>query len=115
MICIEYLVTKINEEEIMSEVQSIKPLGDRVVIEPKAQEEKTQGGIFIPTKSDEKVTHGHVVAVGPGKVVDGKSTAVALKVGQRVVYNQYSVTEVEHAGQKFAVVREDDVIAVIEE
>ena len=99
----------------MSEVQSIKPLGDRVVIEPKVQEEKTQGGIFIPTKDDSKVTHGHVVAVGPGKVVDGKSQPVALSKGQRVVYNQYSVTEVEYAGKKFVVVREDDIIAVIEE
>ena len=104
----------INEEEIMSEIDSIKPLGDRVVIQPKVQEEKTQGGIYIPTPENEKVMQGQVVAVGTGKVIDGKTQKMVLNVGQNVAYNQYSATDIEHAGAKYSIVREDDVIAIIE-
>ena len=92
----------------------IKPLGNRVVIKLHATEEKTQGGIYIPTKSDEKVITGDVVAVGAGKVVDGKTEPMLLTVGQSVVFNQYSATEVEHDGEKYMVLREDDIVAVIE-
>lgn len=88
----------------------IKPLGDRVVVKPNAVEEKTQGGIYIPTKADEKVVEGTVVAVGPGK----GDSAMSVKNGERVIFNQYAVTEVEHGGEKYAVLREDDIVAVIE-
>ena len=92
----------------------IKPLGNRVVVKLHATEEKTQGGIYIPTKSDEKVITGDVVAIGSGKVVDGKAEPMLLAVGQSVVFNQYSATEVEHDGEKYMVLREDDIVAVIE-
>ncbi|MCP8352571.1 co-chaperone GroES [Candidatus Synchoanobacter obligatus] len=92
----------------------IKPLADRVVVKAHPAEEKTQGGIYIPVKTEEKVVEAEVVAVGPGKVADGKSISLVLKVGQTVVFNQYSATEVESEGEKFLVLREDDVVAVIE-
>ena len=98
----------------MSEIDSIKPLGDRVVIQPKVQEEKTQGGIYIPSQSEEKVVAAEVVAIGPGKIVDGQLEAMNLTKGQSVVFSQFSGTEVEYQGMKYMIVREDDVLAVIE-
>ena len=92
----------------------IKPLGNRVVVKPKEAEEKTQGGIYIPTQSEEKVVTAEVVAIGPGKIVDGQLEAMSLTKGQSVVFNQFSGTEVEYQGVKYMIVREDDVLAVIE-
>ena len=91
----------------------IKPLSNRVVVRPKEAEEKTQGGIFMPTQSDEKVVNAEVVAVGVGKMVEGKLEPVSLEKGQVVVFYQFSGTEVEHNGEKYMIVREDDVLAVI--
>ncbi len=91
----------------------IKPLSNRVVVRPKEAEEKTQGGIFMPTQSDEKVVNAEVVAVGVGKMVEGKLEPVSLEKGQVVVFNQFSGTEVEYNGEKYMIVREDDVLAVI--
>ena len=92
----------------------IKPLSNRVVIKPDAAEEKTQGGIYIPTKSENKVVHGQVIAVGPGKNVKGKVASVSINVGQQVIFNQYSATEVELSGEEYLVVSEDDIVAIIE-
>jgi chaperonin GroES len=92
----------------------IKPLSNRVVVKLHATEEKTQGGIYIPTKSDEKVLAGEVVAIGPGKQSDGKHEAMTLSVGQHIMFNQYSATEVESEGEKYSILREDDVMAIIE-
>ena len=91
----------------------IKPLGNRIAVQALEVEEKTQGGIYIATKSEEKVLSGKVMAVGEGKLVDGKVAPMALKGGETVVFNQYSATEVECAGEKYWVVREEDVLAVI--
>lgn len=91
----------------------IKPLGNRIAVQALEVEEKTQGGIYIATKSEEKVLSGKVMAVGEGKLVDGKVIPMALKGGETVVFNQYSATEVECAGEKYWVVREEDVLAVI--
>jgi chaperonin GroES len=91
----------------------IKPLSNRVVVRPKEAEEKTQGGIFMPTQSDEKLVHAEVVTVGVGKMVEGKLEPVSLEKGQVVVFNQFSGTEVEYNGEKYMIVREDDVLAVI--
>ena len=91
----------------------IKPLSNRVVVKQKEAEEKTQGGIFMPTQSDEKVVNAEVVAVGVGKMVKGKLEPVSLEKGQVVVFNQFSGTEVEYNGEKYMIVREDDVLAVI--
>ena len=74
---------------------------------------RDRGGIFVPTQSDEKVVHAEVIAVGAGKMVEGKLEPVSLEKGQVVVFNQFSGTEVEHNGEKYMIVREDDVLAVI--
>lgn len=92
----------------------IKPLGNRVVVTPNAVEEKTQGGIYIPTKSDEKVLEGTVVAVGKGKEANGSLQAMQVKEKDTVVFNQYAATEVEHSGEKYFVLKEDDLLAIIE-
>ncbi|MEC7030892.1 MAG: co-chaperone GroES [Pseudomonadota bacterium] len=91
----------------------IKPLSNRVVVKPKEAEEKTQGGIYIPTQSEEKVVTAEVVATGPGKLVDGKLEPVSVEKKQVVVFNQFSGTEIELDGSKYMVVREDDILAVI--
>ncbi len=98
----------------MTVAVKIKPLNDRVVGQANASEEKTQGGIYIPTKSDEKVCQGSVIAVGPGRYVDGKRQAIELKPGNIIVFNQYAATEVKHEGETYLVLREDDVMAIIE-
>lgn len=92
----------------------IRPLGDRVVVQPKPVEEKTQGGILLPSKSDEKVLEGIVMAVGPGRLSDAKRQDIEIKVGEVVIFNQYAGTEVKHEGESYTVLREDDILAVVE-
>ena len=92
----------------------IKPLNDRIVVKPNAAEEKTQGGIYLPTKTDEKVLQGKVMSVGDGKITSNGRQEMTVKVGEQVVFNQYSATEVEYAGENYMVLREDDIVAVIE-
>ncbi|HLS35732.1 MAG TPA: co-chaperone GroES [Bacillota bacterium] len=91
----------------------IKPLGDRVVIEIVETEETTAGGIVLPDSAKEKPQEGKVVAVGSGKVVDGKKVELEVKEGDHVIFSKFAGTEVEHAGTEYLVVREDDILAVI--
>ena len=91
----------------------IKPLGARIAVKALEAEEKTQGGIYIATKSEEKVTQGTVVALGSG-VVDDKPVDFTVALGQVVVFNQYSATEVESGDEAYLVLKEDDVLAIIE-
>ncbi len=88
---------------------SIRPLADRVVIEPALAEEKTASGIIIPDTAKEKSQKGTVVAVGPGT----KDNAVTLKVGDVVIYGKYAGTEFHLDGNDYMIMRESDVIAVI--
>lgn len=88
---------------------SIRPLADRVVIEPAMAEEKTASGIIIPDTAKEKPQKGTVVAVGPGN----KDNAVTLKVGDVVIYGKYAGTEFHLDGKDYMIMRESDVIAVI--
>lgn len=88
---------------------SIKPLADRVVIEPAPAEEKTAGGIIIPDTAKEKPQKGTVVAAGPGK----KDEPVTLKVGDTVLYGKYSGTEVTLGGKDYLIMREADVFATV--
>lgn len=88
---------------------SIKPLADRVVIEPDLAEEKTASGLIIPDTAKEKPQRGTVVAVGPGT----KDNAVTLKVGDKVIYGKYAGTEFHIEGKDFMIMRESDVIAII--
>jgi len=93
---------------------SIKPLADRVLIEPIEAETKTQGGIFIPDNAKEKPMQGIVKAVGTGRKSDkGEIIAMELKVGDKVLYGKYSGTEVTVDGKNYLIVKENDVLAVL--
>ncbi|MBE6255448.1 MAG: co-chaperone GroES [Prevotella sp.] len=87
----------------------IQPLADRVLIEPAAAEEKTVGGIIIPDTAKEKPLQGKVVAVGKGT----KDEEMVLKAGDTVLYGKYAGTELEFEGQKYLVMRQSDVVAVL--
>lgn len=94
---------------------AIKPLGDRVLIKPLAEKEEKIGNIYIPDTAKEKPNEGEVVAVGPGKVTDdGKTVPMQVKVGQKVLYGKYSGTEIKEGGQEYLIVRESDILAIIE-
>ena len=94
---------------------SLKPLDDRVVVEPTEAEEKTAGGILLPDTAKQKPQQGKVVAVGPGKLDDnGKPMEIPVRVGDTVYYGKYSGTEVEVDGQKFVILRESDLLGVLE-
>lgn len=93
----------------------LKPLGDRVVIRVLEQEEKTASGIFLPDTAKEKPSQGEVVAVGPGKLQDdGKRVALDVKVGDKIIFSKYAGTEVKFDGQKYLIVSERDILAVVE-
>lgn len=88
---------------------SIKPLADRVLIEPAPAETKTVGGIIIPDTAKEKPLQGKVVAVGTGT----KDEEMVLKVGDEVLYGKYAGTEIEHEGNKYLIMRQSDVVAIL--
>ncbi len=88
---------------------SIRPLADRVVIEPAAAEEKTASGLFIPDTAKEKPQRGTVMAVGPGK----KDEPTTVKVGDTVLYGKYSGTEINISGKDYLIMRESDILAVV--
>ncbi|HRF66800.1 MAG TPA: co-chaperone GroES [Ignavibacteria bacterium] len=93
---------------------NLKPLGDRVIVKPKAPEEVTKGGIILPDTAQEKPMEGEVVAVGNGKSDEnGKKVAMDLKVGDKVLYGKYSGTEVKVNNEEYLIMRESDVYAVI--
>lgn len=92
----------------------VRPLADRVIIE-RIDEKKTKGGIVIPETSDNKSQKGSVVAVGPGKIEDEVLQKVTLSVGDKVIFGKYAGTEVNIAGKDYLIMREDDVIAVLED
>ena len=92
----------------------IKPLGDRVVIKPVEPEERTKGGIILPDTAKEKPVVGEVVAAGPGrKSDDGKTIALEVKVGDKVLYGKYSGTEVTVDSQELLIMRESDIFAIV--
>lgn len=92
----------------------IRPLDDRVVVEPFEAEERTAGGIVLPDSAREKPQRGKVIATGPGKLLEksGERGEMSLKVGDRVFYGKYSGTEVELEGETYVILRESDVLAV---
>ena len=92
----------------------IKPLADRVVIEPIEAEDKTTGGIYLPDTAKEKPQIGKVVAVGAGKTTDdGKTVKMEVKVGDKVLYGKYSGTDVTVDGKDYLIVRESDILAIV--
>jgi chaperonin GroES len=88
---------------------NIKPLADRVVVQPSAAEEKTAGGIIIPDTAKEKPQRGKVVAVGPGK----KDEPLSVKEGDAVLYGKYAGTEINIEGEDYLILRESDILAII--
>ena len=94
---------------------SIKPLYDRVVVKRLAAETTTKGGIVIPDKAAEKPTQGEVIAAGSGAPLDnGELRPLAVKVGDRVLFGQYAGTEIKHDGETYLIVKESDILAVLE-
>ena len=93
---------------------SLKPLSDRVVVEPAAAEEKSSGGIILPDTAQEKPQQGTVVAAGPGKVSDsGTLVKMSVKNGDKILYGKYSGTEVNVAGTDYIIMRESDILAIM--
>ena len=93
----------------------IRPLQDRIVVKRVAEEEKTKGGIIIPDTAKEKPVEGEVVAVGTGKVLeDGKTRPLDLKKGDRILFGKYSGTEIKLNGEEHLILREEEVLGVIE-
>ena len=93
---------------------SIRPLDDRVVIEPMAAEETTAGGIVLPGGAQEKPQRGTVVAVGPGKLLDsGERGELSIGVGDEVIYGKYGGTEIEVDGSDVKILRESDILAKV--
>ena len=94
---------------------NIRPLHDRVVVQREAEERKSPGGIVIPDTASEKPTFGKVIAVGQGKVLEnGQVRALDVKVGDRILFGKYSGTEVKVNNEELVVMREDDVMAIVE-
>ena len=93
---------------------TMKPLGDRVVIKNMEAEETTKGGIILTTAAKEKPQMAEVIAVGPGGNVDGKEIKMQVNVGEKVIYSKYAGTEVKMDGEEFIIVKQGDILAIVE-
>ena len=93
----------------------LRPLGDKVVLKQKAAEEITKSGIILTTSAQEKPQEAVVVAVGPGGMVDGKEVTMLVKEGDQVIYSKYAGTNVKLGDEEFIVVKQNDIIALVEE
>jgi chaperonin GroES len=94
---------------------TIRPLDDRILVKPQEAEDKTKNGIYLPEAAKEKPMMGKVIAVGPGKMNDdGVRTPMGVKKGDTVVYGKYSGTEIELDGEKHMIVRESELLGVVE-
>lgn len=94
---------------------TLKPLADRVVVKAVEAEETTKTGIVLPGSAKEKPQVAEVIAVGPGGIVDGKEVTMTVKVGDRVITSKYAGTEVKCDGVEYNVVRQNDILAIVEE
>ncbi|MCL1914218.1 MAG: co-chaperone GroES [Eubacteriaceae bacterium] len=93
---------------------NLKPLGDRVVLQIKQLEEKLESGIYMPETSKEKSLEATVVAVGTGVIIEGKKVPLDVKIGDAVIYNKFSGTEVKVSNNEYLIVRQDDILAIVE-
>ena len=93
---------------------TLVPLGDRVVLKQVEAEETTKSGIVLPGQAQEKPQQAEVVAVGPGGVVDGKEVKMEVAVGDKVIYSKYAGTEVKLEDEEFIIVKQNDILAVVE-
>jgi len=93
----------------------VRPLGDRILVKRIEAEEKTKGGIVLPDTAKEKPKEGKVVAVGRGKTLDsGELSPLAVKDGDRIIFSSYAGTEVKIDGEEYLIMKEDDVLAIVE-
>ncbi len=93
---------------------AIRPLDDRVVVEPLEAEEKTAGGILLPDTAKQKPQRGKIIAVGPGKLLEsGTRVALSVKAGDEILYGKYSGSEVEVDGKELKILRESDILAKV--
>ena len=92
----------------------IKPLGDRVVIKAVEREEKTASGIVLPDTAKEKPQEGEVIAVGAGRYEEGKRVPLDVQVGDRVIFSKYAGTEVKYDNVEYLILRENDILAVVQ-
>lgn len=93
---------------------NIKPLGDRVVIKKIEAEETTKSGIVLPGSAKEEPQMAEIMAVGPGGVVDGKEVVMEVKVGDKVIFSKYAGTEVKYDGVEYTILRQNDILAIVE-
>ena len=93
---------------------NIKPLGDRVVIKKLEAESTTKSGIVLTGTAKEQLQEAEVMAVGPGAVVDGKRVEMEVKVGDKILYSKYAGTDVKVAGEEYIILRQDDILAIVE-
>ena len=93
----------------------IKPLNDRILVKRLEAEEKTKGGIVLPETAKEKPKEGEVIAVGPGKMLEnGKRQSLELKKGDKIIFESYAGTEIKVEGKEYLLLKEDDVLGIIE-
>jgi chaperonin GroES len=92
----------------------IRPLHDRVIVKRIEEEEKTKGGLIIPDTAKEKPQEGRVIAVGPGRQDDGKVIPLGVKAGDKILFGKYSGTEIKLDGEEHLIMKEDDILGVIE-
>ena len=93
----------------------VKPLFDKVVVESLEKEEKTKSGFILPSASQEKQQMAKIVAVGPGGVIDGKEIVMQVKEGDTILYDKYSGSEFKVDGKEFTIIRQSDILAIVEE
>ncbi len=93
--------------------QKVAPLADRVVVKAMEEAEQMRGGLYIPDTAKEKPQQGEVIAVGPGRTEDGKRVPMEVKAGDKVLYGKYSGTEVTIDGDQFLILRESDILAIV--
>ena len=103
--------SKLNKEAI---AMKLVPLTDRVVLKQLEAEEKTQSGIILPDSAKEKPQEAEVIAVGPGGIVDGKEVVMQVKEGQKVIYSKYAGTEVKLEDEEYIIVKQNDILAIVE-
>ncbi len=100
---------------LTKQAKKLKPLNDKLVVEKAEAEEKTEGGIFLPSGAQEKPIEGIVTAVGPGAAGEkGERQPMQVKVGDRVLYSKYSGTEIKISGKEFLIISEKDILAIVE-
>ena len=90
------------------------PLGDKIVLKQLEEEETTKSGIVLPGQAKEKPQEAEVIAVGPGGNIDGKEVVMQVKAGDKVIYSKYAGTEVELDGEEYIIVKQNDILAIVE-